>query len=318
MNALDYKDVHLIPRYSTLASRSEADTSVRFGGSLFKIPVIPANMQSVVDLGRYGVYLGAGLLPIMHRFEPDDTEALVRYPADLRESITSISVGVNQDSVDMLKRFASFACKIHYITIDVAHGDHIKVRNMIWKIREIYPDTFIIAGNVTTPGAVKNLELWGANAVKVGIGGGLACTTRHMTGFHVPMFTAVQECAKHTSLPIVADGGIRHPGDIAKALVAGATMVMVGSMFAACSDSPAATVNGRKVYYGSASFEAKKQNRHIEGILLELESSVTIAERVNELQQALQSSISYAGGKDLSCFKHVQYATSIPSQYINE
>jgi GMP reductase len=161
----------------------------------------------------------------------------------------------------------------------------------------------------TAAAAALDLAEAGADAIKVGIGPGKACTTRLQTGFHVPMFTAIQMCTEVSKVPIIADGGIKNYGDVAKALVAGADLVMSGSLFAACSDSPAPIINGRKVYYGSASFAAKKENKHVEGTLLELEQSMTLEEKLNEIKQALQSSISYAGGTTLSCLKYTDYVT---------
>jgi IMP dehydrogenase/GMP reductase len=111
------------------------------------------------------------------------------------------------------------------------------------------------------------------------------------------------------NIPIIADGGIQNIGDIPKALVAGATMVMSGGLFAPCIDSPAKIVDNKKQYRGSTSFSAKKENKHIEGKVIDVESGITIQEKLEEIKQALQSSISYGGGKDLSCFKKVQYIT---------
>jgi GMP reductase len=245
---------------------------------------------------------------VMHRFNNCTYPFVLKFN-DLSHHIISISTGVNSDSWEELKKIYKEKLRVDYITIDVAHGHHQKVHNTIDYIKTLFPDIYIIAGNITTAEAVYDLTNWGANALKVGIGPGKACTTRLQTGFHIPMFTAVKNCAKESRIPIIADGGIKHYGDIAKAITAGATMVMAGSLFASCSDSPAPTVNGRKVYYGSASFSAKKENKHIEGTLLELEQSVTLEQRISEIKQALQSSISYAGGNSLNCLKYTNYVT---------
>jgi GMP reductase len=182
--------------------------------------------------------------------------------------------------------------------------------------RGAYERPFIIAGNVASAGAVVDLENWGADAVKCGIAQGDACTTYGQTGFGTPMFSCIQECADIATKPIIADGGIRTNGDFAKAIVAGGTMVMAGSIFAACIDSPAETVyreiitnelsnrgTGKiivkpyKVYYGSASVKNKGTNVHVEGRAVELECNKMIyAEKLHEITESLQSSISYAGG----------------------
>jgi len=306
--ALNYSDVYLIPRYSTLESRSLADTSVQLGKHQFTLPVIPSNMETVIDKDLYLNLMRAGVFCVMHRFQDNLPQLKLIEDSDASD-ILSVSVGVNPDSLVFLKTALSLKRQIDYITIDVAHGHHSKVKEATKNIRKICPEAFIIAGNVTTPEAVGDLESWGANAIKVGIGPGLACTTRLQTGFHIPMFTAVSSCAEVAKVPIIADGGVKHYGDIAKALAAGATMVMCGSLFANCSDSPAPVVNGRKIYFGSASFEAKKESRHVEGMMLELEPSITSLARIEEIRQALQSSISYAGGTNLACFSNIEYIT---------
>ena len=200
------------------------------------------------------------------------------------------------------------------------------MRQAILYIKENLPNVKIIAGNVATPEAVVDLHRWGADAVKVGIGQGSPCTTKNKTGFTMPMFSCVMNCGNQyeqsdsfintqnlNKIPIIADGGVQYNGDIAKALVAGASFVMAGGIFASCADSPAASieVDGilQKVYYGSASFENKKIHKNIEGKLKKLSpNGMTLEEKLREIQEDLQSAISYAGGKDLSVFNKTTYS----------
>lgn len=304
--ALNYDDVYLIPEYSELDTRKKADTSIVLGAKKFNLPVVPSNMKTVID-EKWAKWLSDNdYFYIMHRFD-NITVPFVKMANEQDFKYVSISTGVNEDSYQELLQIKENKWKIDYITIDVAHGHHIKVKNRIQEIKKIFPDVFIIAGNVTTPEGIKDLESWGADATRVGIGPGKACTTRFQTGFHVPMFTALQKCAEVANTPIFADGGVHHYGDIAKALAAGATWIMAGSIFAACSDSPAMTVNGRKVYYGSASAYNKGHNNNIEGTILDLEPHSSLEERLREIMQALQSSISYAGGKNLKSLKTIKY-----------
>lgn len=306
--ALSYDDVYLVPNYSELESRSKADTTIELGKFRFKLPVVPSNMETVINESWAKWMNDNDYFYVMHRFNG------ITYPFVLNANknnykVVSISTGVNGDSYEELIKIYKDKLRIDFITIDIAHGHHSKVRAAIANIRMLFPDTTIIAGNVTTADAVIDLQDWGADVIKVGIGPGRACTTRLQTGFHVPMFTAVKQCVEAAHVPIIADGGIKYYGDIAKAIAAGAHMVMCGSLFASCSDSPAPIINGRKVYYGSASFAAKKENKHVEGTLLELEQSTSLEERLNEIKQALQSSISYAGGTTLSCLEYIDYVT---------
>ena len=304
--ALNYDDVFLVPQYSELQTRKKADTSLHLGKFKFKIPVVPSNMKTVIDESWAKWLSDNDYFYIMHRFD-NITVPFVKNANEQNFKFVSISTGVNEDSLKELQEIYENGWYVDFITIDVAHGHHIKVKQRLAEIKSLFPNAFVIAGNVTTKDGVKFLEDYGANGIRIGIGPGKACTTRFQTGFHIPMFTALQECSDIAKTPLFADGGVNHYGDIAKALVAGATWVMAGSMFASCSDSPAPTINGRKVYYGSASSHNKGHKNHIEGTLLELELADTLEERLNQITQALQSSISYAGGTNLNIFNNTNY-----------
>jgi GMP reductase len=305
--ALYYDEIYLIPKYSELSSRSEAETIVKLGENTFKLPIVPSNMKAVID-EKWAKYLSEnGYFYVMHRFN-GITVPFAEKANEQGWKTISISTGVNDESLQELCMLKVKECRIDYITIDVAHGHHSKVKNRIEEIRKIFPYAFIIAGNTSTPEATVALEEWGADATKCLIGTGSACSTKFQTGFHVPSFSCIQECAKVAKKPIFADGGAKHYGDIAKALVAGATFVMSGGMFAACIDSPAPEVDGKKRYFGNASAVAKGKNLHVEGFDLQIDNAgVSLEERLSEIKQALQSSISYAGGTDLSCFQGVNY-----------
>ena len=306
-----YDDIYLLPKYSELNSRFDADTSVKFLGQQWKLPVVPANMQDVMSWTIANSLHVNRFFYIMHRFE----NANQNVPANIREymdcNLFSISLGVNDASKREYDALLNNKTIPNTITIDVAHGYHKKVAEMIQWLKSAYylEPPKIIAGNVATSDGYKFLCDLGVDAVKVGIGGGSICTTKNKTGFHVPTAYAVWDCATNgdRDVPIIADGGAKHFGDIAKALVLGADMVMSGRWFAECIDSPAQIEHGKKIYRGSTSFQAKGHNNHIEGQTLEIEHACTYKERLIEIQQALQSSISYAGGKDLSCFNNVEW-----------
>jgi GMP reductase len=307
--SLYYDDIYLIPKYSELDSRSEADTSVVLGEKSFKLPIVPSNMKAVID-EKWAKWLSENdYFYVMHRFA-GITVPFVEKANEQNWKTISISTGVNDESLEELCLLKVKDCRIDYITIDVAHGHHSKVKNRIQEIKKIFPNVFLIAGNTSSPEATVDLESWGADATKCLIGTGSACSTKYQTGFHVPSFSCIQSCASVAKKPIIGDGGAKYYGDIAKSLVAGATMVMSGGLFASCNDSPAPNIDGKKHYFGNASATAKGQNIHVEGFDLHLEEAgLTLEERLNEIKQALQSSISYAGGKDLSCFSSVRYIT---------
>jgi GMP reductase len=187
------------------------------------------------------------------------------------------------------------------------------VRDMIAHLKAKLPGTFVIAGNVGTPEAIIDLENWGADATKVGIGPGKVCITRMKTGFGTGgwQLSALKWCARVATKPIIADGGIRENGDIAKSIRFGATMVMVGSMLAGHEESPGQTVevDGRlfKEYYGSASDFNKGEYKHVEGKRILEPVKGKLADTLKEMQEDLQSSISYAGGTKLADVRKVNY-----------
>lgn len=304
-----YDDICLRPKHSVLKSRDDADTTTEFLGLKCQLPVIPANMADVISLERAYDMSKEGYFYIMHRFGNAIQEAI---DSTLDSTMLSISVGVNDRDKILIEE-----CVLtpRVITIDVAHGDHDNVKDMLAFLHNHYPSSWdqrpkFIAGNVATADGFKFLADVGADAVKVGIGGGSICTTRYKTGFHIPTAYSVWECRqeeRYQNVPIIADGGLKHFGDVAKALVLGADMVMSGRWFAECIDSPARIEHGRKIYRGSTSYEAKGHNNHVEGQTLEIERACTYKERLEEIKQALQSSISYAGGKDLSAFNSVEW-----------
>ena len=306
--SLHYENIFLKPNFNSVKTRAEIDTDVKFLDKTFRLPVVPANMKCCVDFDTCQMLDSKQYFYIMHRFD-HDIFAFVRDANEASFNNISISVGIQFKDKALINNLGNHKLRVDFITIDVAHGHHSKVADQIKIIKDNLPDTKVIAGNVATRNGVEYLAMAGADAVKVGIGGGYACTTKDKTGFTYPMFSCVMECANNNGsnfvIPVIADGGVRCNGDIAKALVAGAKMVMCGSIFAACSDSPAPVVkdsSGRryKQYYGSASIHNKMDKKNIEGTMKLMETdSFTYEEKLLEITQDLQSAISYAGGCNL-------------------
>ena len=311
MEIFDYDNVLLLPRKCRVQSRSECDASVEFGPRTFRIPVVPANMKTVVDEAICLKMARDGYFYVMHRFDLDNV-AFVRRMLEAG-AYASISVGVKQADHETIDKLAAAKLVPEYITIDIAHGHADTVKDMITHIKEKLPSSFVIAGNVGTPEAVIDLENWGADATKVGIGPGKVCITRMKTGFGTGgwQLSALKWCARVATKPIVADGGIREHGDIAKSVRFGATMVMVGSMLAGHEESPGKTVEegGRlyKEYFGSASDFNKGEYRHVEGKRILEEVKGKLADTLREMEEDIQSSISYAGGRKLLDLRRVNY-----------
>ena len=311
MQIFDYDNILLLPRQCRVDSRAECDPSVEFGGRRFALPVVPANMRTVVDESIAETLARSGHFYVMHRFDLDN----VVFARRMRDAglFVSLSAGVKSADVEMIDRLAADGVGADYVTIDIAHGHAESVRRMIAHIKRRLPDAFVIAGNVGTPEAVIDLERWGADATKVGIGPGKVCITRLKTGFGTGgwQLSALKWCARVATKPIIADGGIRHHGDIAKSVRFGAAMVMIGSLFAGHEESPGKTVevDGRlyKEYYGSASDFNKGEYRHVEGKRILEPVKGRLADTLREMQEDLQSSISYAGGTRLADIRRVNY-----------
>lgn len=312
MKVFDYEDVQLIPNKCIVNSRSECDTTVTLGKHSFKMPVVPANMQTIIDETIAETLAENGYFYIMHRF---DEEARVPFIKKMQQKglITSISVGVKEGEYAFVETLAREGLVPDYVTIDIAHGHSNAVINMIQHLKKFLPETFVIAGNVGTPEAVRELENAGADATKVGIGPGKVCITKIKTGFGTGgwQLAALRWCAKAARKPIIADGGIRTHGDIAKSVRFGATMVMIGSLFAGHEESPGETKVEDGVvyneYFGSASEFQKGEKKNVEGKKIWLRHKGKLADTLVEMQQDLQSSISYAGGRDLEAIRKVDY-----------
>jgi len=311
---LDYKDVYILPQYSEVTSRSQVDTSVHIGDIKINVPVISANMDTVTAGEMALAMAEGGAIGAIHRFMDIQQNIREFYIAHDSANPCFVSIGVNEES--QTRAVALYNAGARNFVIDIAHGHSRMMRDMITWLRGIYPDVYIMAGNVATGKAVIDLVSWGANAVKAGVGPGSACSTKNVTGVTVPQFSAVKECAEFIrSMPnnkplLVADGGITEIGDIAKALGAGADLVMCGRLFAGCREAPGERVGGKKVYRGMASRDAMLTIRNAsqlptaEGISTLIDSSEhSVIDVVNQIKGGLQSSFSYSNSRNLCEFQ---------------
>lgn len=306
----NYQDIYLRPRQTIVTSRKECDTSVIFGGHKFMMPVYPSNMKSVVDANTCEFLARRGWFYTMHRFNVDTVE----FVKHMQENglIASISIGVNEDTIAQLQQLQLAELSPEFMTLDIANAWCPKAEKMIKYVKEHF-NTFLIVGNIASADAAREIHAWGADALKAGIAGGKVCITKNKTGFHRPMVTTVLECASYTQtagVPLIADGGIVEHGDVAKAFACGATMVMAGSLFAGYDQSAGniieVTMDGvslpraYKEYYGSASQYNKGEYKNVEGKKILIDYRGNMERLLTELQEDLQSSISYAGGTKVS------------------
>ncbi len=316
---IGYQDISLMPKKCIVGSRSHCDTSIVFGGEEFHMPVYPSNMKSVVDIETCKYMASQGWFYTMHRFDTDIFDFVTRMMEE--RLFISISVGINTDSYEVLQRIYHEPLSVDYITIDVANAWSEKTHQMISFIKDKFPETFLIVGNVATGEAAREIEKWGADAIKVGIAGGSVCITKNKTGIHRPMVSTIKDCVAATASDtiIIADGGVVEHGDIAKAIACGATMVMAGSLFAGYDQSAGRTIeiedwkNGHveytryKEYYGSASNHNKNEYKNVEGKKTLISYRGDMGRLLIELEEDLQSSISYTGGQSLRDLNFAEY-----------
>jgi GMP reductase len=289
-------------------SRKDCSTTVKFGPREFVMPVYPSNMKSVVSAETCEFFARQSWFYTMHRFNVDS----VAFTRDMQVKglFASISVGVNEDTIEQLEALKAAGLQPEYMTLDIANAWCVKAERMIKHIKQHFPNTFLIGGNVATAEAARDLESWGCDAIKAGIAGGRVCITKNKTGFHRPMVSTVRDCVSAVTVPVIADGGIVEHGDIAKALVCGATMIMAGSLFAGYDESAGdiVEINGKhyKEYFGSASQFNKGAYVNVEGKKILVEYKGSMGKLLRELQEDLQSSVSYAGGATLSALREVE------------
>ena len=201
MEIFAYDNILLLPRKCRVESRSECDPSIEFGPHRFKLPVVPANMKTVVDEPITEWLAANGYFYVMHRFDLDT----LAYAKKMRAKglLVSVSSGVKPADYQVIDHLALEGVGADYITIDIAHGHAESVRKMIEHIKQKLPKAFVIAGNVATPEAVIDLENWGADATKVGVGPGKVCITKLKTGFGTggrPV-TAMRNSTSSVSIP---------------------------------------------------------------------------------------------------------------------
>jgi IMP dehydrogenase len=317
---LTFDDVLLVPQYSEINSRETIDLSQDFLGFKLDIPILSANMDLVTGAKMAIAMRKSGGLGILHRFY--DTED--REYEDFKELFynktfpIAISVGIRdfKDSLEKISWIGGWhslekrADTPFIVCIDVAHGHHKRVRELIVKVKEKFPFVKIIAGNVSTWDGYLYLANAGVDAVKVGIGGGSACTTRIVTGFGYPQFSAIMDIAdkrlqQDRDYPaIISDGGHSSSGDIVKSLAAGADVVMLGNLLAGTEETPGEvleSVNGRRFrrYRGQSIFGANGERYVKEGVSGFVEEKGPVTNVLKYLVGGIRSGLSYAGATNL-------------------
>lgn len=316
--ALTFDDVLLIPKKTTLSSRSMVKLETNLTPKIkLKIPVVSSNMDTVTESKMAIALAKEGGMGIIHRFLMIDEEVNEVKKVKKEGFLVGAAVGIKDDYIERTE--ALVKAKADVIVIDIAHGHSKFLILVLRELKKKFPKTEFIAGNVATYEGTKELIDNGASGIKVGIGPGALCTTRIVTGSGVPQLTAIDDCAayaKEKGIPIIADGGIRNSGDMVKALAAGASTVMIGTLFAGCEESPALTFFRNNQKYkltrGMASLMANRDRQNhlsvkrdlknytaegVEGVVPYRGSAVDL---IQQMLGGVRSGFSYSGAKNLA------------------
>jgi len=317
--ALTYDDIQLVPDFSKIVSRKfiYLNTMVSKNHRI-DIPLVASPMDTVCEFQMAKKMAQLGGVGCIHRFLSKDEQS--QMISDLRTYFdqnfinlpTMAAIGVGEEGKERANALAKAGVDI--LIVDVAHGHHENVIRMIDWLKRKHPKIDVIGGNIATASGAIDLEEAGADGLRVGIGGGSLCTTRVKTGFGIPNVTCLEDISKVAKTPIMADGGIKTSGDIAKALAVGAQCVMVGSLIAGTDESPGKileTPSGLyKRYRGSASLETKtthgQEQRNVEGESTTSPYKGGVKFVIEGLLDGVRSALSYAGAGSLEEY-HPEY-----------
>jgi IMP dehydrogenase len=293
--SLTYNDISLIPtEVSRIKSRTEASTAGTFLGEKLSVPLLSSPMDTVTGIDMARELSRLGCLAILNRFD-SSVEELMK--SSENNGIKGVSIALNTTE-DVIERLAD---KKYIICIDTANANNCEVLKKTEEIKSKH-NVKIIVGNIAHGGTLEQLENAGADAVRVGIGSGSVCTTSVQTGIGIGQVSSVLNVlfarkAKNLKIRIIADGGIKSPGDVAKAIALGADAVMLGRMLSGTKETPGEVIkyNGQlwKKYRGSASFGVKMKNEFIEGEETMVAYKGAVKNVIDSISDGLRSSMSY-------------------------
>ena len=310
-DVLSFDDVLLVPKLSDIESRSVIDIGNDLSDQiLLSLPVISSPMDTVTEVDMAIAMSRAGGIGIIHRYNS------ISEQVELALGATSGGARNVGAAIGVTGDFEERACAlsdvgVNVLCVDIAHGHHYSMKNALTTLREVFGSSMhIMAGNVATLEGFNDLADWGADSIRVGIGGGSICSTRIQTGHGVPTFQSIVDCAQSDrDAKLIADGGIKTNGDIVKALAAGADFVMLGSMLAGTTESPGDIFVDRddnkkyKVYRGMASKDAQEEWRGKssapEGVSTTIPYKGSVKHILSDMAGNIQSGFSYSGAKFL-------------------
>lgn len=329
-NGLCFDDILLVPQKSDIVTRHNIDITMRLGKYThpsaileLKLPIIASPMDTVCDYNMANVLYSLGGLGILHRYRSRDS---IIKEAIKCNGIFGVAISI-KDCYDKGYIWSLIDCGTKVLCIDTANGHNSMVVAAVDELNQYIPkDIHIMAGNVATREGYRELIDAGADSVRVGIGGGSACTTRVVTGHGIPTMASIMECRslhyKNDVDGIIADGGIRNSGDIVKAFAAGANAVMLGGVLAGYDESPTVLYEGKRIFRGMASKQAQISWRgHSsvnEGEVIEIENKGSVISLLEELMAGIKSGCSYTGVEKLSDLRDKSEYVTVSSNVLKE
>jgi len=330
---LDFSDVLIKPKRSTLGSRKEVDLYRAFtfknaglsGDGYEGIPIMAANMDGVGTFAMADSLAELGMFSCLVKTYSAD-ELITYFKSGRPTNHVAYSMGITDNDYDKFSTvYAKVGDCIKYVCVDVANGYSSRFNNYIYMLRDEYPSIVIIAGNVVTGEMTEELILSGADIVKVGIGPGSVCTTRIKTGVGYPQLSAIMECADAAhglGGHIIADGGCSSSGDVAKAFGAGADFVMLGGMLAGHDEGGGEVVDGNVQFYGMSSdtantkhFGGLKEYRSSEGRTVSISYKGAVKDTIQDILGGIRSTCTYAGAKRLKDLSKCTTFIRVNNQY---
>lgn len=308
-----FEDVRIVPQYSTIRSRADVDTSVSLLDETFKLPIISSNMDSVTGPTMSKTMLSLGAGSCLHRFCSIEENVKQFKDSCYENRKPWVSVGIGNNELERAEALVQSGAET--LVLDVAHGASLPVVEQTLKLKQLFKNVNLVVGNFATKQTINDFNFHigsYVDAYKVGIGSGAACITTKVTGCGIPLFSTVEDCVM-SGFNIIADGGCKNSGDIAKVFALGAKGVFLGRMLAGCEESNAEKVFSNEVKYaiyrGSASAPSYvvqgkvAKHRTPEGEYFKIPVTGSVKDVLQNIEAGLRSSMSYVGAINMQEFK---------------
>jgi IMP dehydrogenase len=321
---ITFDDVLLVPAYSEVLPK-DVSLRTRFSRNItLEVPFVSAAMDTVTESGMAIAMAKAGGIGVIHKNMPAEQQASEVAKVKAAGFKVAAASGITKDALERVSKLVDAGADA--IVLDSAHGHSKGVIDALKAVKAAFPGVDVVVGNIATAEAARDLIAAGADALKVGIGPGSICTTRIVAGVGMPQLTAIADVAEAAgNIPVIADGGLRYSGDIVKALAAGASCVMCGSMFAGTDEAPGELIDGMKSYRGMGSIDAMQQgsaDRYFqngggklvpEGVVAKVPYKGSVADVLFQLAGGLRSGMGYTGSADIPALWNARFVKISPA-----